>query len=692
MPSYEEKVYSEETYLEDFANGGVRIDGDTLVSTVGYSFNASSGYYPPTSGRNLRMLFPVGTTQYGKKRKLSTKVYLYIANKSYSGSGALPGGSFTYWLSWGASSFVAGTGPIDASISIPNFTNGQYIHANQCSPSQSGNTYTVFACPTCGCSVNVYANTNYNVSASITTSSHTGANPPYLLHTYEDVVPTISDLSPTSGFVDRTKAQTFRWRFGYNSSGVQEKIAQKKATFRWREKGSETVNEMVVEGAQSYIEVPANTFPAAKSFEWQLVLESDDAVASEPSAWMELSTQDAVSQAAAISPVNAFVDALSPTAFTWRHVIATNTSPTGFDLEYSQDGQAFSSLASLKTAQTSYTLPANTLQAGQGWWRVRTYNIDEVPGEYCTPASIVVRAAPQAPSITGVSQSGRPTIVWQSQGQLGYEVQILQGEKQIYHAGPLAGTEKEHKVTQFLPDGDYSVQVRIQNEFSLLSEWGGYPLVLETPKPAVPDFTLNGVENGVRVTLSALGQNDKVYLLRDGKPIHRFDAPVFDDFGCVGAHQYALRVVTGQDCFADSLPKSFAVTVNNATMAPIDDLSKMFHLKLTRSSAQALQMENTYNGAQTAFLGRRYPVYEFSKNQTESYSIAFSLRNPAQYRLLVDLLNQNKTLLYRDKRSNAIYGAAVSVSSQQDAVSTDFTITLLRVDANDAISYDEVTA
>lgn len=692
MATYEEKVYSTETYLEDFINGGTRIDGATLTSTVGYSFNSDDGYYPPTSGRNLRMLFPVGTTQYGKKRKLSTKVYIYIADKSYSGSGALPGGTFTYWLSWGSSSFVAGTGPIDTSISIPNFTNGQYIHANQSTPVASGDKYTAFASPTCGCSLNLYSNTRYNVSASITTDSHTGTNPPYLLHTYEDVVPTISDLSPTSGFVDRTKAQTFRWRFGYNSSGVQEKITQKKATFRWREKGSETVNEIVVDGAQSYVEVPADTFPAAKSFEWQLVLESDDGVQSTPSAWMELTTQDSTSSAIAISPVNAFVDALSPTTFTWRHIISTNTLPTGFDLEYSQGGTDFTPLANEKNNETSYTVPANTLQGGNGLWRVRTYNIDDKPGEYCTPASIVVRAAPQAPSITGATQSSRPFITWQSQGQLGYEVQILQDEKVIYHAGPLASTEKEHKVTQFLPDGEYSIQVRIQNEFSLLSAWGGYPLTLETAKPAVPNFTLQSVENGVRITLSALPQTEKVYLLRDGEPIHQFGELTFDDFGCVGLHKYSLRVVTPQDNFADSPEQSFTVTVKNATLAAIDSLNEMFMLKLTRSSPQTLQMETTYNGAQIAFLGRRYPVYEFSKNQTESYNIAFSLRDPAQYRLLVDLLNQNKTLLYRDKRNNGVYVAAVSVYSSQDAVSSDFTITLLRVDANDTISYDEVTA
>lgn len=87
-----------------------------------------------------------------------------------------------------------------------------------------------------------------------------------------------------------------------------------------------------------------------------------------------------------------------------------------------------------------------------------------------------------------------------------------------------------------------------------------------------------------------------MYLLRDGKPIHRFDAPVFDDFGCVGAHQYALRVVTGQDCFADSLPKSFAVTVNNATMAPAENLADMLAITLRQDKPLALSRSETVSG------------------------------------------------------------------------------------------------
>ena len=93
-------------------------------------------------------------------------------------------------------------------------------------------------------------------------------------------------------------------------------------------------------------------------------------------------------------------------------------------------------------------------------------------------------------------------------------------------------------------------------------------------------------------------------------------------------------------------------------------------------------------GESMNFAGRKYPIYEFGEFLSESYDSSFSVRTREEWDRIKELAISRKTVLYRDVRGNCFYGIISALQFDQDRYSTDFSISLLRVDHVGRIEYD----
>lgn len=510
---------------------------------------------------------------------------------------------------------------------------------------------------------------------------------PALNVTSDDVELVATNPIPAAGgFVDRSKAARFTWDVTYDTANVPGVIYQKSATIRWRPKGTESYTEVHVGGDEQEFIFAENTFSSGY-FEWCISILSDDDVQGEFSEWIEFSTVDSTSTAIPISPVDMYFDVNEAQLFTWKHIISSGSPQTKFDLQYSDDAANWVDIQSETTDRENYLVPAGTLPTGKLFWRVRTYNADGVGGEWSNPASIIGIGKPKPPRISNITNQARPNISWQTDDQIAFRVQVYLEGAILVDSMETAGSIKSYQIPEYLNDGRYTFRVCIKNSNGQLSDWSTASAKITTTKPTPPIVTGRAVENAAYITAQLAGEISRAYLLRDGVPIANFTGAYYD-YSEIGEHEYAIRVINADDNFADSEPVFVKIDIKCvAQIAPEDDLSNIVPLKFRRGEPAALSAGIEPTGENMYFAGRRYPVYEFSEFLSETHESSFSVRSQDEWRRIKELAQSRKTVLYRDIRGNCFYCIISALQFDQDWYTTDFSISLLRVDRVDRIEY-----
>lgn len=528
-----------------------------------------------------------------------------------------------------------------------------------------------------------------NFSRNMRFYTRHSAYPPYANVKLEDVVYDVSKskLNPTEGFVGKHIANTFSFsiiptgeEFVGNVTPYPSQIV-----FRWRPLDGQAT-EITLPGNQSQYTIPAETFNSDQ-IQWQISAVSDENV--HTSDWYTLTTVDSTSSAKAVSPVNVVVDGSYPVDFRWNHVIDTGSDQTKYEIEYSEDnGLEWKPLKSEETPNTFATIPENTLPAGNLLWKVRTYNSDGVAGNWSEPAGFIVRAAPQAPSITSISAEARPTVRWQSVGQEAYEIAVYSGETLLYTTGETAGTEKQKKIPEYLAPGTYTVQIRIWNAYNIESPWSSGTVQIPENVLTPPGITATTRPGVVEIQISGTGY-EKYYLLRDGVPIAKILSGSYRDYAVsAGTHSYVARGVTAEDAFADSEPQEVTVSLPYAVIAPADNLAAWTPL-IYRRNSEPSWTENLQSMGQAVFVaGRKKPFFESAEYWNNVLSFAFSYRTREEYDALRELLLDGKTVRYRGKDGTAYWMVITGLQTTMDYLSKDFTLSAQEVDYVEKIEYD----
>lgn len=338
----------------------------------------------------------------------------------------------------------------------------------------------------------------------------------------------------------------------------------------------------------------------------------DNTTANTPVA--QFSTTDADAVATCIAPSGAFTT--GDVTFIWSHATEYGTPQYAYDLQYSNNnGSSWTTVAN--HVVTSSTTTTTTLtDAGVYLWRVRTYNSNDVVGEWAE-ATFVNQVPANPPTNLQVDTKGRPTVSWASVSQSAYQIQFLLGDSIVYDSGAVYTSEPTHYVNQYFDDTRaYTVRLRIYNALGELSGWveTGY----QQPSVEDVDFTLTNNENGgVTIEITPSNEFVKYYILRNNKLIAGTTEQTYIDNYAIGLTNYSVVGVTADDQ-SDIQTKGIRVTYPHATLIALNNQKIQINKRV--DSAFEIQTSNQADFNKANFIGDGSPTHYPSDMRLKSFT------------------------------------------------------------------------
>lgn len=330
----------------------------------------------------------------------------------------------------------------------------------------------------------------------------------------------------------------------------------------------------------------------------------------------QFTTTDADAIATCISPSGTFTT--GDVTFVWSHRTEYGTPQYAYDLQYSvNNGSSWTTLAN--HVVTPNTTTSTTLSdAGVYLWRVRTYNSNDVVGEWAE-ATFVNQVPANPPTNLQITTTGRPTVSWASVSQSAYQVQFLLDDTVVYDSGAVYTSETSHFANQYFNDTrSYIVRVRVYNALGEVSDWiqAGY----QQPSVTDVDFTIEANEGGGAI-ITIIPSNDhvKYFILRNNKPIAEVNGETYTDIYAVGLTNYSVVGVTSSDQ-SDIQTKGFRVAYPHATINAQN--GQMFLVNKRVNTAYDISTNNQADINKANFLGDSYPTHYPSAMRLKTFNVS----------------------------------------------------------------------
>lgn len=483
--------------------------------------------------------------------------------------------------------------------------------------------------------------------------------------------------SPTGGNVDASEPITFSGTL--LSNGVPyEPFTMAAATFYWRSNSSDpyTSVQMTPDGANASVTIPAGTFPSGTVY-WYIEA-TDNTGASTQTDVYTISTLASRIDASPVSPVSVIETKNTPTTFKWRYATVTGSKQKAAELEYSIDGGAsWLTLGSVTGTATSYIAPANALPSGTITWRVRAQNTANEWGEWSAPVNFVNFGAPD---VFSVVTDGKPytTITWQVNTQESYKL-FVDGVQ----IGPYHGEDvRTYTLTQPLADGQHTVQVQVQNEYSQWSPINGTVFdVTNTPTASV---ALNGSAD-VDVTLNWSGGDGTGdwFIYRDGVPIGHTGQTQFVDRVVIGSHEYFVIEKLATGYYNKSNTVTAEPDVDCPMIAPLAG-GEWLPLALSLDADRVIQISDEISTAERYVLGADYPVVTIGRHRARRVNLdAAWLRSSLSNDAFIALFG--KPVILKLPINGVIIGVLPAYAQSNARFASGYTYSISQADWRDFI-------
>lgn len=493
------------------------------------------------------------------------------------------------------------------------------------------------------------------------------------------------NFSPSSGaFVNRFQKNTFTWDAEDDTDLTQvcfAEVKQTSAVFEWRVKNASTSKTISVSGATTACTVPANTFPSG-TLEWRVKVTANSGMTT-TSAWQEITTTDVTPTAKPVSPSGIVIDATIVNRFSWQHIISTGTPQSKADLQWSADGTTWNTLATVAGENQYYDVPANKFTSGTKYWRVRTYNTDNMASEWSDKAEFIAINAPSAPSIVIQSTGPRPRITWQTSEQEAYQLTLSSG----YASGTVYGTEKAWRSPVYLADGRYTIRVRVQNKYGMWSEWSAAALPVSHTEGEAITLTVTASHEAA-LTWRTAGSYDFYLIERDGIAIGRTVQKQYIDHTSIGSVTYRVR-----GCYADSDNYGLSNTVTAEILpdtAMICDLESgtWQRLPLSETILRTNRISRTAAISTVHLSGLAYPVAERTefRDMAMQISCAFTAKNRAAALALEALVG--RLVCAKTTQGDMVTGYLTALEKNADAIMSRYSFEIQNIHREEAITLD----
>lgn len=394
------------------------------------------------------------------------------------------------------------------------------------------------------------------------------------------------------------------------------------------------------------------------------------------------STDDATAHASCIAPIGTFES--GAVTFIWSHTNEYGSPQYAYDLQYSlNNGSSWTSIVTHEVTEVMvYSTTFET--AGTYLWRVRTYNQNDIPGEWAS-ATFVNNLPAALPTNLAVNTKGRPTVTWASVSQAAYQVQVLSNDAIVYDSGAIYSPQNDHIINKYFDDNKaYTVRLRIYNSLGDVSEWveTGYQ------QPAMTDviFTVSDdSDGGAVIELDEANHFYKYYLLRNGVPIAQITGDSYRDRFANGQTQYSVVGVTEGDQ-SDIQTIGWTVKYAHASLVSLDGTSILINKRV--DSAYEVQTSNSADVNNVPFIGDRIPTHYASNMRLKQFTVnCFDDQGFCEAQL-------GKVVYYADNFGNGGYCMVTNYSktdnfirNSQGIYANEASLTLEVTNYDDSIQY-----
>lgn len=458
----------------------------------------------------------------------------------------------------------------------------------------------------------------------------------------------------------------------YSDAITQYKIAS--GTFYRKKAGASSYQQIPFTGRS--VTVSAGTLESNTSYDVYLTAKASNG-ANATTSHATISTVDGTAVVSVVSPNNEVTH--GDVTYAWNYSNTTGESQYAFDIQTSPNNSTWTTIFNhVVTSQTS----ANYTQTSSGdtYWRVRGYNQNNVAGSWSASAKYINNVPPQPPVILEIIPGGRIQVRWSAENQISYRVEVIDDAtgQTMYDSGDVYSSESLALVNTYLPDGSYTIRVKISNIYGKESDWATSSFQ-QTSELSELEYSANYTENGVTITILSEGF-ETYYLVRNGQLVAHFNETTYTDMFTSGETNYRLIAVDSEDNFAQAI-----FTINAAVPSA----------RLITPSGQVITVSerwDNFNNAEHSeeirysaneYLGASYPEHLFSKMHIKRFTRAFYDPNRIAKQLL------GKVAFYADEYGNGDWVAITSYTRSDswlgDATNIEMEVTTRKEDVTYAV-------
>lgn len=532
-----------------------------------------------------------------------------------------------------------------------------------------------------GCAI--YSQSSALWYMSVGTSRH--SSPPQLVVTFDDnnVKPSLVTPSPANGArLDKATALNFSTRFASSEVTTLKNLTAVSGNFEYRVKGASTSTvHRVTPGAENSFSftVPANTF-AAGDYEYRFTA-TDNFGQKTSTAWSAFTTRDTIPVAIPLSPDSSLEDGTQAITFRWMHSNESGSPPTGAELQKSSDGSAWTTFLKRTTSTIGYKCPAGTFTSGTWYWRVRTYNLDGVAGEWSAALSFVVVAGPTKPVIVVKDASPRSLINWQTSEQSAYQLQL----DDIIDVTEY-GSEKTWRCPVYLDDGAHTFRVRSQNSYGLWSEWGSATFTVSHTASGAVVLTVDA-DHRAELSWSYAGSWTEFVVYRDGVAIAKTTDYSYTDDYSVGTVRYQVRACASDGTYNYSLSNEVTVSVMPETvMLSALGSGKWLFLRLSTAQHRTNTIKASRTFSLTHLSGRKFPEAELTEFCDRSISVSYATDDETEKAALEALMGSPVCL--KTPGGKMVIGILDTLSETESMFYSSYTFTVSQMHYPEEVDLD----
>lgn len=353
----------------------------------------------------------------------------------------------------------------------------------------------------------------------------------------------------------------------------------------------------------------------------------------------------------------------------WKLVIDESTTYTG-------------------TTEKEKILIAGALQTGKHRMVLTvTYRTSAGVEKHVTKkAEWIVQGRPPTPTITSSSTfvTSRPTIIWDTQDQQGYTLEVLKGVEVVYSTEQQNGLVVKHKINTYLENGVYTVRVKVINQYSLESDWGTKQITINAQIDGDIDLDTLLIKEAVRLKwANPSNKFIKFYIIRNDEVIAKTTDTSYVDYTVFGECKYKVRGITVNDVYRDSNICYERCDIRHGIAATIDQLDESVDVGLTRNEFN-FEASISLESNTIMLSGRELPVTIFGEHSTNTFSLKFVGDNQLKF---LSMCKKRVPFLYRDNVQK-LYITITTPTYRIDKLGLEYGIQAIEVDYSEVIDYD----